>query len=170
MQPATLFLYFFLISTNMPVNARVPTAWPSNIWVQPELRETMTALWQTSPTFRAQCDRIGAQRRYHVHIVIDASMVLHRRCRAQCTMRSFTTGLVMARIAVPDKQELHELIPHELEHVIEHIDGVDLRRLMVQGGTGVYEVGDGRIETARAISAGRKVRAEMATGQLVTRR
>lgn len=170
MQPAALFLYWFLISTHAPVNVRVQTPWPSNIWVQSELRETMTALWQTSPTFRAQCEKIGAQKRYHVHIVIDASMVLHRRCRAQCTMRTFTTGLVMARITVPDKQELHELIPHELEHVTEHIDGVDLRRALALGGEGVYEAGDGRIETARAISAGRKVRAEMATGQLVTRR
>jgi hypothetical protein len=170
MQPAALFLYLFLIGTNVPATTRAQHPWPSNIWVQQDLRETMTALWETSPTFRAQCEKIGAQRRYHVHIVTDASMVLHRRCRAQCTMRTFTSGLVMARIAVPDKHELNELIPHELEHVIEHIDGVDLRRILVKGGAGVFEVGDGRLETARAISAGRKVRDEMVTGQLITRR
>jgi hypothetical protein len=169
MQPAALFFYLFLIA-HTSGNGRVQTEWPSNIWVQPELRATMTALWRTSPTFRAQCEKIGAERRYHVHIVMDAAMVLSRRCRAQCTMRRFTTGLVMARIAVPDKQELHELIPHELEHVIEHIDGVDLRRALRTRGDGVFEAGEGRLESARAINAGRKVRAEMATGQLITRR
>jgi hypothetical protein len=174
MQPAALFFYLFLVATHAPATSSIAQEpWPKNIWVQSSLRDTMRSLWHHSPTFRAQCLKIGEHRRYHVQIVMDAALVLQRRCRAQCTLRTFSSGLVMARIAVPDKHELTELIPHEIEHVLEHIEGVDLRRNLVTGGHGVYEAGDGRLESARAISAGRKVRAEMAEvaeSQLVTRR
>ena len=43
-------------------------------------------------------------------------------------MRVYSTGFVTARVTVPHSRELDELIPHELEHVVEHIEGIDVRR------------------------------------------
>ena len=52
-----------------------------------------------------------------------------------------------------------ELIAHELEHVLEQVDGTDLARLARQGLDGVVEWG-GAYETARARSVGRLVARE----------
>jgi len=52
-----------------------------------------------------------------------------------------------------------EFIAHELEHVLEQLDGTDLARLARQGLDGVVE-GEGAYETARARSVGRLVARE----------
>ena len=55
-----------------------------------------------------------------------------------------------------------ELIAHELEHILEQLDGVDLQ---AQAGNGVvWKAGDGAFETRRAIEAGRRVAREITTG------
>jgi hypothetical protein len=52
-----------------------------------------------------------------------------------------------------------ELIAHELEHVLEQVDGIDLRRRARQRLNGVIILG-GRYETERARSVGRTVARE----------
>ena len=52
-----------------------------------------------------------------------------------------------------------EAIAHELEHVLEHLDGTDLARLARQRVDGVVDLG-GQDETARAQSIGRTVARE----------
>jgi hypothetical protein len=52
-----------------------------------------------------------------------------------------------------------EYLAHELEHVLEQIEGVDLVRLKRQRVDGVAHVG-GQDETARARSVGRAVARE----------
>jgi hypothetical protein len=52
-----------------------------------------------------------------------------------------------------------EFIAHELEHVLEQLDGMDLGRLARQGLDGVVD-GEGAYETARARSVGRLVARE----------
>ncbi len=52
-----------------------------------------------------------------------------------------------------------EFIAHELEHIVEQLDGVDLK---AQAGNGeVWRTGDGAFETRRAIDSGRRVAREM---------
>jgi hypothetical protein len=56
------------------------------------------------------------------------------------------------------------LIAHELEHVIEQLDGVDLQRKSRLDSTGVHECmcgGATAFETARAVRAGLQVTAEL---------
>jgi hypothetical protein len=154
--------------------APFPIDFPANIIVQPELRATVARLWQGSPTFRAQCKKIGEHARYRVSVVLEPSLAATRSCRAQCVLRVYSSGFVMARVMVPDGRNLDELIPHEFEHVVEHIEGVDLKRAMTTHGTGAYDAGRGRIETVRATRAGRQARDELEAGTrtlaLLTRR
>ena len=53
-----------------------------------------------------------------------------------------------------------EAIAHELEHVLEQVDRIDLRRLSFVRGNGVFRLWDGDFETTRAVSTGRRVAAE----------
>ena len=75
---------------------------------------------------------------------------------------------------VPHNRQLTELIPHELEHIVEHIDGVNVKRDPTRPGKGAYEAGAGRVETVRAVRVGRQARQELEASRdavaLLTRR
>jgi hypothetical protein len=87
-------------------------------------------------TFRRQCSRI-----------IDTPNVLVRRA-----------GRLEADIYIVRQNMFVELLAHELEHVIEQLEGLDLQLAARQGRGRVRE---GAYETRRAIEAGRKVAAEV---------
>ena len=109
--------------------SQLPLDFPTNIVVQQELREAVSRLWAGSATFRAQCLKIGERRLYRVAVMLDPVLSLNGACRAQCVLRVYSSGLVTARITVPHQGRLlDELIPHELEHVLEHIEGIDVTR------------------------------------------
>ena len=55
-----------------------------------------------------------------------------------------------------------EYLAHEIEHVLEQVDGVDLRRSARGGLEGVQETQSSVFETARAIAIGRVVAREVA--------
>ena len=55
--------------------------------------------------------------------------------RAQCVLKSYSSGFVNARVMVPLNRQITELIPHELEHVIEHI-GYDEGQIAQMKGEG----------------------------------
>ena len=50
--------------------------------------------------------------------------------------------------------DITELLPHELEHVLEQVEGIDLPALAKRRASGVQEVGRGVYETERARGAG----------------
>ena len=52
-------------------------------------------------------------------MVIEPTLTLSHNWRAQCVLRAYTSGFVLARVMVPRSRQVTELIPHELEHVIE---------------------------------------------------
>jgi hypothetical protein len=52
-----------------------------------------------------------------------------------------------------------ELLAHELEHVLEQVEGIDLDALAEEGEA--RRLSDGSFETARAVQAGRRVAAEV---------
>jgi hypothetical protein len=154
--------------------SNVPTGFPTNIVVQAGLRAAVAQLWEGSPTFRAQCQKIGEHKRYRVAMVIEPSLSVSRSWRAQCVLRSYSSGFVTARMMVPPSRQLAELIPHELEHVIEHIDGINVQHEARRHGTGAYDTGGGRVETTRAVRVGRQARQELESSSdgvaLLTRR
>jgi hypothetical protein len=123
---------------------------PSNIQVEPLLQSEVLLLLRRSETFRRQCVTIAAARRFRVRIVAVTPRSLVSSVRAHATITRYEHGTVRAVIEIPIASDYAELIPHEFEHVIEMIEGVDYS----QGGDGIVEVERGTFETARAIEAG----------------
>ena len=173
MSSGLLILQLFLCSISTSIS-NVPIGFPTNIVVQAELRAAVARLWEGSATFRAQCLKIGEHKRYRVAVVVEPSLSFNRNYRAQCVLRAYTSGFVSARVMVLPGRTVEELIPHELEHVVEHIEGINVKQAAGKHGTGVYDAGQGQIETIRAMEAGRRARREVEADRgavaLLTRR
>jgi hypothetical protein len=76
-------------------------------------------------------------------------------------MKLYDSGLLTAHIKLADTTDVAELAAHELEHVREWLDGVNLRDAFHQQRPGVWRMGDGRCESQRAIDMGERVKAEV---------
>jgi hypothetical protein len=129
-------------------------ALPPNIQVDTFLMPAIDMLLQKSATFRRQCDAIRAAGRARVIIGAVWMPRLTTEPRARASIGRYSFGALRAVIDMPMNAEHAELIPHELEHVIEQIEGLDLARLAREGGHGVARTGDGSFETDRAKVAG----------------
>ena len=137
-------------------------ALPANLIVPPTMRRTVEAMLRSSPTFRRQCLRIANAPQATV-----AMSWFHSnnsgQGRARTVVTTTSTGRRIAMMAIPPVDDHAELIAHELEHVIEQLDDIDLRTLAKVPSSGVQRC-EGReeaYETVRAIRAGRVVSAEV---------
>lgn len=130
------------------------TVLPANI--QPGLLASdIVRLMQASPTFRSQCQRIAAARYLRVRLeLVDVPMT----ARAETTMTRYQAGALYARVRIHFGEDYHEVIAHEFEHIIEQLDGVDLRAEAARGRAWMIDAH--AFETARASEAGRRVRRE----------
>jgi hypothetical protein len=135
---------------------------PRNVMAAPMLRQTMHEMSQRSRTFNAQCARLRAATGLSVEIrfgnpsqIGQAEARTHVARQANEDMRA--TIYIDGRLR--SFAQLTEVIAHELEHVIEQLDGADLTPVE---GRGVFRRWDGALETARAIYIGQKVRQEVA--------
>lgn len=133
------------------------TAVPSNIDAG-VLAPDMLGLLHRSGTFRAQCQRLAAAPRVRVTLAVVNTL---DSGRAQTTMRRYRSGALEAEVDVRFGENYRELLAHEFEHVIEQIDGVDLRQEVAAGRAWV--VPGGAFETRRAFLAGLQVRREAGT-------
>jgi hypothetical protein len=106
-----------------------------------------------SETFRRQCLRIAATRVLRIHIAIVPPP--GGDYRAVTAIARYDTGSLRAHVLVVFGENYIELLAHELEHVLEQIDGVDLRTGTVSGRAQAQP--DGSFETRRATAAGRQV-------------
>jgi hypothetical protein len=138
---------------------------PSNIQAEGQLRQAIELLLGRSRTLRKQCARIGAASRVHVWITIEPR-VATADTRARSTVRRFDSGLLDVEIALPQAgTDFVELLAHELEHVTEFIEGVDLRALARNRDRHVVQRRyDGAIESDRARAAGLAAAAEAPIG------
>jgi hypothetical protein len=134
---------------------------PPNIRIDSFLTDAIEVLRRKSATFRRQCDTIRAAG--HVRITITAAWMprLMTEPRARASISRFVFGHLRAAIEVPTHGDHAELIPHELEHVIEQIEGIDLPSLASAGRQGISRVADGSFETDRAKAAGLAAAAEV---------
>jgi hypothetical protein len=89
---------------------------------------------------------------------IDTAIPSH--CRA-FTIIHRRGSVISADVHLPPTSSLTELVAHEFEHLLEQIEGLDLRRLARVKGSGVHEREGQVFETDRAQAAGRVVAAEM---------
>jgi hypothetical protein len=74
-------------------------------------------------------------------------------------VRKHQWGAMVVDTTVFVPTDLVEIIAHELEHVCEQMEGVDLPSLSRLKGEGVYDL-NGHFETARAIRAGQEATRE----------
>jgi hypothetical protein len=74
--------------------------------------------------------------------------------RARTAVSRYPQGAIRAVVELPCVVDLSELLPHELEHVLEQVEGLDLPALAKDGSSGVQELSRGVYETDRARNAG----------------
>ncbi|HTU99720.1 MAG TPA: hypothetical protein VMF13_04225 [Luteitalea sp.] len=132
------------------------------------IRRAIDEMHRSSATFRRQCLRLAAAQRVHISMHFDPRLT-SSSWRARTAINRRDGQVVSARVLLPLSLQAVELIAHELEHILEQIDGVDLPRHVDAGA--VWKDGDGSFESARAIGIGRRVAQEVAARHsLVVRR
>jgi hypothetical protein len=136
---------------------------PATIQIDGLFDEVVDDLLADSPTFRRQCERIVGRPLVRVSV-----RTLPRKeescCRARTTMRRYASGALIAWVEIPSPRtrlEYAELLGHEFEHILEQIDGVDLRAQSARPA-GATLLADGAYETVRAQRAGEIVAMEAA--------
>jgi len=132
---------------------------PENLSFPSSFRPFVESMVQRSATFRRQCLRIAKATLLTVRVVAYQDQG-GGRSRARTEVR-ISGGRMVAIVNIRPLENVAELIAHELEHVIEQLDGVDLRARSALAGTGVWYCDDGSFETTRAVRMGRAVAAEV---------
>ncbi|MEO8077544.1 MAG: hypothetical protein ABI818_14535 [Acidobacteriota bacterium] len=133
-----------------------PFELPSNVPVSAPLRQVTIDLLARSRTLREQCAKIAAARQVQVIIDTVAPSAFGGQMRARSTARRYESGPLIVIIELPVSSDLAELLAHELEHVTEFIEQVDLPAMAREGRGGVTQrKRDGAFESQRAIAAGR---------------
>lgn len=130
---------------------------PANIELPHDLANVLQQLHDRSPTFRAQCERLALAANIRVFIRLDTS--IPSRCQAFTIIQRFGRE-IRADVHLPPGRLLTKLVAHEFEHLLEQIEGLDLRALSRTRGSGVREIEREIFETDRASRAGRVVAAE----------
>lgn len=130
----------------------------NNLTVTPVYQPLIDRMRTRSPTFRRQWARIAAAR--HLSIVIRSEGPPNDRSGALTQIRH-QGGRIEALVQVGLSRRSAELIGHELEHIIEQLDGIDLQVKSRLPASGVRRVWDlGAYETTRAIATGLRVARE----------
>jgi hypothetical protein len=138
-------------------------SWPQNIAVAPPLQPFLDRLWEASPTFRRQCTRISAATDLTVRVRPE-----DRPRQPSIVARSVLSfrgaSLASADVYVDPTHDAAQLLAHEFEHILEQLDGVDLRQKAAMRASGVRTCDCGEtemFETERAIAAGQRVAREV---------
>jgi hypothetical protein len=135
---------------------------PSNLIPPDVYRPLLERMLRGSRTFRRQCVRLASEPRWMVHIRIRSTAPRHG-VRALTTMQRRGEDGMTAIVEIFESRSDAELIAHEIEHVLERIDGVDLRLLANVSDSGVRALDPSYalFETRRANRVGAIVRQEM---------
>jgi hypothetical protein len=129
---------------------------PTNLIVPDVVLPLVLSMWRDSPTFRRQCARLAD----HAEVIVRLDLVRERDGRARSRVERHDAGLnVAVQLELRTPTLYVEHIAHEVEHVLEHLDGTDLPRLARQRLDGVVSL-DGGYETARARAVGQMVARE----------
>jgi hypothetical protein len=128
---------------------------PASIHIVGEVRRDVQQLLRTSPTFRAQWERLATTPGLLVRMRISAQLD-GTRMRGRTVITRLGNGRLLAMVELAPGIRRTEWIAHEFEHVIEQIEGVELAAL-ADRGAGVWRSAERTFETRRAIRAGRRV-------------
>lgn len=129
-------------------------ALPSNIKTSKDLQLLLVKIWKNSDTFRGQCEKIAAAPQAHIEIKIMPNI----GCRALSSIKKSNGQLEITIQLAPMSPNLYvELIGHEFEHILEQLEGIDLRSLANKPKSRVYRLYNGSFETDRAVQAGQTI-------------
>lgn len=132
---------------------------PPNMQVPGMYRPLIEAMWQRSPTFRRQISRIA--RASYLTVSVEVAPPEMSGARASTRIEKKPDGRMVAAVQMRRGAEPTELIAHELEHIIEQLDGVDLEALALQPSSGVHRTAGSGYDTLRAIRVGERVAQEV---------
>jgi hypothetical protein len=118
---------------------------------------------QRSPMFRRQCLRLAAAP--HLAVVVRIMHPLTGGPRARTQIRRADRNRLIASMEISPVGDFTELLAHELEHVIEQLDGIDLAGKAAVARSGVRCCSDGAFETSRAVRIGTVVALEARGGR-----
>ncbi len=135
---------------------------PPNLVVPSMYQPVVESMLRGSPTFRRQCMRIDGEPLLTVVFTINSAPP-RTDVRATTRVTRHADGRVTAAVYIGSFGNTEELIAHELEHIIEQLDGVDLAARAALPHTGVTAVGysPNMFETIRAKRVGLKVVSEL---------
>ena len=133
-------------------------ALPDSIALEHSLQLVVQSLLERSPKFRQQCRALAAAPHLRAKVSVSFQSGIGAT-RARTSFRQGQWGALAADIEIRSALELTELIAHEFEHLIEQLDGVDLKALAREGEA--HRLADGAFETDRAIAAGQQVAGEV---------
>ena len=130
-----------------------------NLDLASSYRTLVEQMVSRSPTFRRQCARLAAAPHLSVRVLSDPPDGARAGALTRIQMRP--RGRLEAVVQVGMSARTVELIAHEIEHVIEQLDGIDLRAKSRLQASGVRRIWDlDAYETTRAIATGQRVARE----------
>lgn len=135
---------------------------PSNLVAPRSYQDLLASMVRRSPTFRRQCLRIAHAPDLVVQLESGRISANGSDVRAE-TRISRKGARVTAIIQLLRLNDPVELIAHEIEHIIEQLDGVDLsaRAAVTDSGVRLRPGHQPVFETTRAIRVGLAVAAEV---------
>jgi hypothetical protein len=135
---------------------------PNNLQTDADYRVLLASMLEHSPTFRRQCLRLASEPGLIVRIHPSGSFWT-RGARALTHLVRDAGGGLTAEIYLTRFDDEVELIAHEIEHVIEQLDRVDLSAMAERPDTGVHRTltAESTFETSRASQTGLRVAREM---------
>jgi hypothetical protein len=163
--PALLRSSADVVQTYAPASSRVhdDVALPRNLTVSGAYEATVELMRQRSPTFRRQCARIAKAANLTVVLSSEPPAIPRPALAWTRIVRKLPADLhATITISVPSRAV--ELIAHEMEHIIEQLDGIDLATKAKLEASGVRACAcgaDEAFETSRAILMGMRVAAEV---------
>lgn len=134
-----------------------PARLPPNLVASREEYPLLEKLWRRSATFRQQCERIAEAQWLTVKLSFSPRPMTPCGCRALTTVYRSKS---LAHVRIFRLSDTVELIGHEFEHVLEQLEGINLRALVAAKDGSATQTDSGHFETERALQAGRRVRTE----------
>jgi hypothetical protein len=137
-------------------SATCESSLPSNIDAG-MLQPTVIELLQRSATFRQQCRRVASAQ--VLRVTVRVSRYVEVGARGETVINRYEAGALRAEVTLGFGEDYQELLAHEFEHILEQVDGVDLRAEMASGRA--WRTRSGAFETRRAFDAGVHARQEV---------
>jgi hypothetical protein len=136
---------------------------PPNLTVPSGYRAAIDQMLARSPMFRRQCLRLAGAP--HLAVVVKMLHPLTGGPRARSQISQADGGRLIATVQINPLGDFMELLAHEIEHIIEQLDGIDLAARATVARSGVWSCADGTFETSRAVRVGTLVASEVRGGR-----